>query len=260
MQRALDYALARNVVVVAAAGNDQAAQLTWPAADPRVVSVGAVDALQQQVTFSNSGPQLQITAPGYGVQTAWTDGTRVWLDGTSASAPIVAGAIAAMMSQNPGMTAGQAWSVLREHVAEAGPAGPDADFGQGVIDLGWAMARDDFARIDTAVASHHYDAASGAMQFVVQNRSATTMAGLRMVIEVDGVRSEALLEPVPPGGTTTVTVPVTADQLQGPAPVSFTTRLVNPPGVVDAVPANNLRSSSVGGRLPAGGEAGGSDG
>ena len=73
LSRAIDYATQRGVVIVASAGNDQAAELTWPAADARVVSVGAVDALGQQVTFSNSGPQLQLTAPGYGVLTAWLE-------------------------------------------------------------------------------------------------------------------------------------------------------------------------------------------
>ena len=47
-----------------------------------------VDAAGQQVSFSNSGPQLQMSAPGYGVQTAWLDGQRVTMNGTSASAPI----------------------------------------------------------------------------------------------------------------------------------------------------------------------------
>ena len=77
LDAAIDYATTRGALIVAAAGNDQATQLTWPAADARVVSVGAVDAIGQQVTFSNSGPQLQVSAPGYGVQTAWLDGTRM---------------------------------------------------------------------------------------------------------------------------------------------------------------------------------------
>src|SRR6185295_11172621 len=105
------YAGNRGAVIVAAAGNDQAAQLAWPAADPRVVSVGAIDAAEQQVSFSNSGPQLQITAPGYGVQTAWLNGQRASVDGTSVSSPLVAGAIAAVMSQSPGLSPQQAWDV-----------------------------------------------------------------------------------------------------------------------------------------------------
>jgi len=104
LDAAIGYASAHGAVIVAAAGNDQAAQLTWPAADSRVVSVGAVDAAGQQVTFSNSGPQLSLTAPGYGVQTAWLAGQRALVDGTSVSAPLVAGAIAAVISQNPSLS------------------------------------------------------------------------------------------------------------------------------------------------------------
>ena len=47
LDRAVTYADNHGAVVVAAAGNDQAAQLAWPAANPRVISVGAVDATGQ---------------------------------------------------------------------------------------------------------------------------------------------------------------------------------------------------------------------
>jgi hypothetical protein len=151
LTQAIDYAVAHGSVIVAAAGNDQAAQLTWPAADPRVVSVGAVDALEQQVLFSNSGPQLQITAPGYGVQAAWLGGERVSLDGTSASAPLVAGAIAAVMSQNPGLNATQAWDIVQQYASDGGAPGADPNYGNGILNLGWAMNHADPARVDTAV-------------------------------------------------------------------------------------------------------------
>jgi hypothetical protein len=120
LDAAITYATTRGAVIVAAAGNDQAAQLTWPAADPRVISVGAIDAAEQQLTFSNSGPQLQITAPGYGVQTAWLNGQRAYADGTSISTPLVSGAIAAVLSQNPAMSPGQAWTVIRQTTSDAG--------------------------------------------------------------------------------------------------------------------------------------------
>ena len=129
-------------------------QLAWPAADPRVVSVGAVDALGQQVSFSNSGAELHMTAPGYGIQTVWGDGSHVLFSGTSASAPIVSGSIAAMMSQNDGMTATQAWQILQTYSNDGGAPGADPDYGQGV-DLGWAMARSDSTH-RYRLSSHYY--------------------------------------------------------------------------------------------------------
>src|SRR5204863_541770 len=41
LDSAIAYATKQGALIVAAAGNDQAAQLAWPAADSRVVSVGA---------------------------------------------------------------------------------------------------------------------------------------------------------------------------------------------------------------------------
>jgi hypothetical protein len=245
LTNAIGYASQRGVVIVASAGNDQAAQLTWPAADPRVVSVGAVDALEQQATFSNSGAQLQITAPGYGVQTAWLDGQRVYFDGTSASAPIVAGAIAAMMSTNPGMNATQAWQVLQQDASDGGAPGPDADYGNGVLNLGWAMARNDPAHTDTAISSHYYDSATGQMEFVVQNRSGQSVSGLVLKVDAGGATSDYSIPLLVPGAVSVVKLPVDQTQLTTTGGIVFRTQLVNPPGMVDQVPGNNRRTSSL---------------
>jgi subtilisin family serine protease len=233
------------VVIVASAGNDQAAQLTWPAADARVVSVGAIDALGQQVIFSNSSPQLQLTAPGYGVQTAWLDGQRVYFDGTSASAPIVAGAIAALMSVNPGMSAAQAWQTLQQYASDGGAPGPDPDYGNGILNLGWAMNRNDPLRIDTAISSHYYDAATGQMEFVVQNRSGQGVSGMVLNVDAGGVASTTPIPLLAPGATAVVKMPVDQNQLTASGSIVYRTELINPPGIVDQVPANNRRTSSL---------------
>ena len=245
LTRAIDYAGGHGVVIVASAGNDQAAQLTWPAADSRVVSVGAVDALEQQATFSNSGSQLKITAPGYGVQTAWLDGQRVYFDGTSASAPIVAGAIAAMMSANPGMNATQASQVLQQYASDGGAPGRDSDYGSGILNLGWAMARNDPTYIDTAISSHYYDAVTGQMEFVVQNRSGQGVGGMVLNVEIDSATSTYSIPLLGPGAIYVARMPVDQEQLKASDGIVFRTQLVNPSGIVDQVPANNRKTSSL---------------
>jgi hypothetical protein len=240
---AIGYASEHGAVIVAAAGNDQAAQLTWPAADARVISVGAIDAAEQQVTFSNSGAQLQITAPGYGVQTAWLDGQRATVDGTSIGAPLVSGAIAAVLSQNPSLTPAEAWSVLQQTTNDAGAPGDDPDYGNGILNLGWAMNRTDVTRIDTAVSSHYYDAAASQMDFVVQNRSALAVSGLTLAIDAAGTGSTQPVPPLAPGATYVVKVPVSPAALATAGSMKFVTQLVNPAGLTDAVPANNRKSS-----------------
>lgn len=245
MNAAVDYATARGVVIVASAGNDQTPHLTWPAADSRVISVGAVDAAEQQLTFSNSGGELKLTAPGYGIQTAWVNGTRIYMDGTSASAPVVSGGIAAMMSQNPGLSAAEAVSILERYASDGGPVGHDPDYGDGIINLGWAMNRNNFNRNDTAVSSQYFDPSLMQMQFVVQNRSANTVSGLNLSVAAGMANYNLSVPTLAPGGTFPVSVPVDALYLQTNGRIDYRTDLVNPPGFVDAVPGNNQRANSV---------------
>lgn len=243
LDAAIGYATQRGALIVAAAGNDQAAQLTWPAADPRVVSVGAVDKAEQQVSFSNSSPQLRLSAPGYGVQTAWLDGQRVVVDGTSASAPMVAGAIAALLSQNASLTPTLAAELLARTASDAGAPGADPAFGRGIMNLGTALNSGNPAYVDTAVASHFYDAANRQVQLVVQNRSGRTVSGLALTVGVAGTTTTQSVPSLAAGETYVAKVPVNDVALRTSGTLSLTTQLTNPVGVTDAVPANNRRSS-----------------
>ena len=243
LDAAISYATQRGALIIAAAGNDQAAQLAWPAADARVVSVGAIDRAEQQVSFSNSGAQLQLTAPGYGVQTAWLDGQRVTVDGTSASAPIVAGAIAAVMSQNPALTPRQAADLLARTANDGGAPGPDAAFGHGIVNLATALNRSNPAYIDTAVSSHHFDATTGEMQFVIQNRSGRTVSGMSLAITTGTTTTNSSVPSLAAGETYIAKTSVHDTALTTAGRLTFTTQLANPPGTVDQVPANNRRSS-----------------
>ena len=195
--------------------------------------------------FPTQGRSCRSPRLDYGVQTAWLDGQRVYFDGTSASAPVVAGAIAAIMSTSPGMSAAQAWQVLQQHASDGGAPGPDADYGNGVLNLGWAMARNDPARIDTAISSNYYDSATGQMEIVVQNRSGQSVSGLVLDVDAGGATTNYSIPLLAPGATSVVKVPVDQNQLVSSGGIVFRTQLVNPAGIVDQVPANNRRTSSL---------------
>ena len=250
LDSAINYATQLGVLIIAAAGNDQAAQLAWPAADARVISVGAIDLAEQQVSFSNSGPQLKLSAPGYGVQTAWLDGQRVTVDGTSASAPLVAGAVATILSLNPFLSPQQAVDLLLRTANDAGQPGADPAFGYGILNLATALNRNNPAYVDTAVASQFYDEASREMQFVVQNRSGRTVSGLTLNVSAWGAKSAQPVPSLAAGETFVAKVPVTVREatLNAAGQLSFSSSLVNPPGTVDADPANNQRTTLL--RLP----------
>jgi hypothetical protein len=245
LNKAIGYAGDRGAIIVAAAGNDQAAQLAWPAADSRVISVGAVDAADQQVSFSNSGAGLSLSAPGYGVQTAWLNGWRANVDGTSASAPLVSGAIAAVISQNPSLTPQQAASLLLRTANDAGAPGDDPAFGNGILNLAWAMNSSTPGYVDTAISSHYFDPITNTVEVVVQNRSAQAVAGLNLNVASGATLNTYNIPSLAPGASQVVRVPVDTTTLKNAGQVSFSTQLVNPAGVNDRLPANNRKASVI---------------
>ena len=246
LTQAITYAMARGSLIVAPSGNDQAATMTWPAADTRVVSVGAIDAVEQQASFSNSGEGLKMTAPGYGINTAWLNGERVVFDGTSGSAPIVAGAVAAMMSENPGLTANQAWEVLQQYSSDGGAPGADNAYGSGILNLGWAMNRNDPVRVDTAVSSHYYNNLTGQMEFVIQNRSGTAVSSMELFITDNMAQNAYTIPFLNPGASTIIALPVNQLELtRSQSGLAYRSQLMNPAGTRDVIPANNQKASTV---------------
>ena len=64
----------KGTLIVAAAGNDGATRISYPAAYPVVLSVAAVDASKRIASFSNTGRGLDISAPGVLVLSSVSDG------------------------------------------------------------------------------------------------------------------------------------------------------------------------------------------
>ncbi len=239
------YATEHGSIIVAAAGNDQAPQLTWPAADPRVISVGAVDALGQQVSFSNSGENLSSTAPGLGLSTAWPGNQIVSFDGTSGSAPLMAGAIAALMSLNPNLSAPQAASMLTTYSADAGAPGQDSAFGYGTVDIGYALNFANPEYFDPSISSQYFNAEKGQVEFVVQNRSGQVVSGVKLNINAAGTASVVDVPNMQPGELWTWAVPVDQTHLDAEGQLAYTSQLRNPPGLADQNTGNNRKASVV---------------
>jgi subtilisin family serine protease len=78
--------LEHGLLVVAAAGN-QGGPVLYPASDPSVLAVGAVDANERRASFSNAGAELSLVAPGVDVLSTFPRGLGAFaemsLDGTS---------------------------------------------------------------------------------------------------------------------------------------------------------------------------------
>lgn len=123
----------RNVLVVAAAGNDSAGEVASPGNCPGVVSVTALRHVGTKVGFANFGPGVTIAAPGgncvnvginepclYPIVSADNAGTRQpgamiygGKLGTSFSTPMVSGVAALMLSRDPLLTNSELTTRLR---------------------------------------------------------------------------------------------------------------------------------------------------
>ncbi|MFF9278286.1 type VII secretion-associated serine protease mycosin [Streptomyces griseosporeus] len=136
LQQAVDYALDRKVVVVASAGNDGLGgnvKRTYPASYPGVLAVAASDRNNERASFSQAGDFVGVAAPGVDMISTVPGGGHCSDNGTSFSAPYVAGVAALLKSKYPGWTAQQVVAQI-EQTAERSIPGHDRNVGWGVVD------------------------------------------------------------------------------------------------------------------------------
>jgi hypothetical protein len=166
-QRAIEYAAKHNVLLVAAAGNEyeDGNPVEYPAAALQPVgskgqggiglSVAASTMAGKRASFSNTGSQVSLAAPGahvFGAVAAGTPrswwpryelpgslaGLYGWSSGTSFATPEVVGAAALVWAANPSLKATQVAGILKATASGDGKWTPG--LGYGVIDVAAAVA------------------------------------------------------------------------------------------------------------------------
>jgi len=98
---AIDYAVNKGVILVAAAGNNGNNNSVYPAAYKNVLSVAATNKEGEKASYSTYGSWVDLAAPGDDIYSTWIGGGFQSLTGTSMATPIVSGTVALLLSVNP---------------------------------------------------------------------------------------------------------------------------------------------------------------
>lgn len=181
VQRAIDYAHGKGVLVVAAAGNSSRSRVEYPARHNHVVAVGAVRYDRELTFYSCYGTGLDVVAPGGDLRVDQNDdgmpdgvlqntmvrGDTARFDylawqGTSMAAPHVAG-VAALVYANGVSDPDSVERILKQSAANLGDA---HRYGSGLVQAPDALAK----------ATQHGGAARGA---VALGLSLLLLLGLR---------------------------------------------------------------------------------
>jgi type VII secretion-associated serine protease mycosin len=132
---AVKYAFDKDVVLVAASGNDNTERPGYPAAYPEVLAVAATDSNLKRASYSNYGDYIDVAAPGTSIASTYPGNQYAALSGTSMASPHVAAMAALIRSQNPDLTNKQVMDIMRSSTVDLGPKGKDKYYGYGLIDI-----------------------------------------------------------------------------------------------------------------------------
>ena len=137
LKKAIDYAVSKDVILVAAAGNGRTTSLFYPAAFDNVIGVGYVDNGLWIAPNSPVNESIDVVAPGTDICTTYPSvNTHCTVQsGSSFAAPMVAAMAAAAKQMNPDITQEEFLNLLRQTSIDRGTEGYDTKYGYGVVNF-----------------------------------------------------------------------------------------------------------------------------
>ncbi len=153
----VENAIEAGTTMVVAAGNEGSGNepdnVRTPGDVPRLIGVGATTCADAIAGFSSRGPvtwqdvspfndfpwppglvKPDVSAPGEATMSSALCSGYAQMSGTSMATPHVAGAVALMLSAEPGLAPDEIKSILQQTAVDLGPAGSDNEFGAGRVD------------------------------------------------------------------------------------------------------------------------------
>ena len=134
----VDKAYKSGILLVAAGGNNGNSSGTgdtveYPAKYSSVVAVSSLNSTKNRSSFSATGPEIEISAPGENIVSTYLNGNYAVGSGTSMAAPHVAGMLALLKQMHPNEKNSQLRSDMENAALDLGKKGKDNWFGYGMI-------------------------------------------------------------------------------------------------------------------------------
>ncbi|MGW0434907.1 type VII secretion-associated serine protease mycosin [Micromonospora sp. NPDC003197] len=153
LDRAVDRAYKKNVIVVASVGNRQDLVIGNPARHPGAIAVTGSNLNGELGPESIPAEETDIAAPSVDLQRAVPGGGYSQATSVSGATAIVSGAVALIRAKYPNLSAFDTFKRLLETTKDAGASGRDPDFGWGVLDLRQALTGEPDGRANSTNAS-----------------------------------------------------------------------------------------------------------
>lgn len=144
LRTACENAYNSGLLLVAAGGNTNGGSVSYPAAYDSVIAVTATDNADKRASFSSTGTEIELAAPGVNVYSTVSGGYN-FMSGTSMAAPHAAGVAALVFSSDfkdvngDGIKDNKDVRELLHHAKDLGEQGRDNIYGYGLVDARMAV-------------------------------------------------------------------------------------------------------------------------
>jgi subtilisin family serine protease len=132
LKEAIQYAIDRQVIVIAAVGNSDTSIPEYPASLPGVITVGSVGQFSGRSYFSSYGTHLDFMYIGQNILGPAPHNTYTYKSGTSQSTAFVTGIAAALLAAQPTLTPEALYAVLKQSTSSTTKS---QKMGYGLIDI-----------------------------------------------------------------------------------------------------------------------------
>jgi len=135
----INAAFDAGILLVGAAGNEGNAagvgdNVIYPARYESVIAVAATDSSDNRASFSSTGPDVELAAPGVNIYSTYLDSGYAAMSGTSMACPHVTGTAALVWNAYPEYTNTEVRQRLQATAEDLGDPGKDNKFGYGLVD------------------------------------------------------------------------------------------------------------------------------